>query len=160
MQNWWEGEGGAQIRCIMEDVQVAYYGDYDWLNNFEKCSFVDVFWKVDINEAVPWTINATGRKHVKLCCGSVIANAFLIIVVSFSLPAAFHWRLLPKPFNRKRSGRCYRSFPVFSPEDFWRNQGTQYISGISLHLLVTGESSQQYRDLKARRRSLFSKFIS
>ena len=25
---------GGQIRCIMEDVQVAYYGDYDWLNNF------------------------------------------------------------------------------------------------------------------------------
>ena len=28
------GGGGGQIRCIMEDVQVAYYGDYDWLNNF------------------------------------------------------------------------------------------------------------------------------
>lgn len=130
-----------------------------WIN-CKKRLFVVLFWKVDICEAAPWTINVTGRKHVKLGSGSVIPNAFVIIVVSFSLPTALHWRLLPKPFNRKRSGRCYLSFPVFSSEDFWRNQGTECISGISLHLFVTGESSQQYCDLKTRRRSLFSKFIS
>ena len=75
-----------------------------------------------------------------------VAGTLLIFLeqlsLKLSLPAAIHWWLFPELTNWRSRGRCYLSFPVFTPEDLWCNQTTQRICGVSLWILAAGESAK------------------